>query len=277
MSNDDRTSNEAGVSTETAVSTEAGAGTATRTRDLRPQWLNVTGWTAGGQSVMALLVLLGAAVLLGVGLAVTAQFWTPQVSYARYGTQVMLWIAFAVAVSMVYTQLGVFLAHGATRRSVVRGQILAAPAAALAWGAADTLLLRAEATVYRLAGWAHHREPVADGVVQAGQWAEGWWRYLLIHSLTMLAAVLGGAVTGAAFYRFSGGRVVVAILLLPLTVALPVLGTTNLLGDHRFSFFDGSPVMPLGLGVLAVLALAAALGVVLWTLVRDVPVRSRPA
>lgn len=259
------------------ASDRARPGPGTRGRALPAAWLGVTRWTAAAHTYIAFFVLVGGAVLIGIGLLVTSRFWTPNVSFAQFAGQIMVWIPLAMAASMIYTQVGVFLAHGATRRAIVRGQLASAPLGALAWAVAGTLLLRLEATVYRLAGWTHLAGVGDDGVAEAGQWADGWWRYLLVRWLLILAAILGGAVTGAAFYRLTGGRAILAILLVPFTIVLPVLGVSTLLQEQNYGFLGRWFEVPQAVGWAGMVGVLVALAVGLWLLLRDVAVRPRAA
>ncbi|MGW5484962.1 hypothetical protein ACWEU6_02490 [Streptosporangium sandarakinum] len=224
-------------------------------------------------TVFALLlwgVLLVGVALVAAGVAV---FGTLAESAWEKGVQLARWYALFVGVALVREYLPMYLAHGVTRRqfgaqAAVTATLFAPFLAALV--AVGYLL---EAGVYGLAGLpqtldrAHlFAEPThvplvfAEYLIEIGAW------------------IVAGSFTGAAFYRWNGG----GLLALPVGVGLVVLAESAIGTELRLPFVSRlalgldvpqSPVVTAGLGLAAFL-----IGLALtWLVVRDVPLRNRPA
>ncbi|MGC5617456.1 hypothetical protein [Georgenia sp. Z1491] len=239
----------------------------------RPQWLVVTGWTATAHASIG-LISLGAGVLLSaLVLTVMSVWFSVDRSFVVTLSSIFIGIPFVVALSVARQHVAAFVPQGATRPAVVLGNLAAAPLAGLVWAGVGTALVAAEALVFRVAGWEHAFRD-ADG---AAPWERGWWFLALICLVNVFGTALSGSLVGVLFYRFHGGGVLVAILLL-VPCMVPVAATVALvsgydLGGPAFDAlltFDRSP--GLRAGVLAAVVAGSAVG--LGLLLRNVPVRS---
>src|SRR5690606_25082398 len=94
---------------------------------------------------------------------------TSILQFVRSGPAV--WMLFSVAIIVTAAYLPVHVANGMTRRSVIRGALLAAVLGALLFGVAMSLAMLAEGVVYDALGWVQGTVTDADGAI--GVWQVG--------------------------------------------------------------------------------------------------------
>lgn len=187
---------------------------------------------------------------------------TSILQFVRSGPAV--WMLFSVAIIVTASYLPVHVANGMTRRSVIRGALMAAVLGSLLFGVAMGLAMLAEGAVYDALGWAQDTVAGDDGA--AGVWQVGIVPMLLDYVLACLGGAVSGLLVGIVYYRAGGWW---GTLTLPLTV-LPALAVTFIAGGVQATL--GSLVLPAAVThvVPAVLILAAALAFGL--LARSVPI-----
>lgn len=187
---------------------------------------------------------------------------TSILQFVRSGPAV--WMLFSVAIIVTAAYLPVHVANGMTRRSVVRGALLAAVLGSLLFGVAMALMMLAEGAVYDAFGWA--QGTVADDEGSVGVWQVGIVPMLLDYVLSCLGGAVSGLLVGIVYYRAGGWW---GTLTLPLTV-LPALAVTFIPGGVQATL--GALVLPAAMThvVVGVLILAAALAFAL--LARSMPI-----
>ncbi|MGC5626730.1 hypothetical protein ACPYO6_00605 [Georgenia sp. Z1344] len=242
----------------------------------RPQWLSIAGWNTVAHGYVTLIALVIGIAAAAVTLTVLAVGWSVDRSWVASLSSLAFGVPFVVGLVLVRQHMVAFVPQGATRPSVVLGNLASAPVAGLVWSTGATLLMAAEALAFRVAGW-EHAFPESD-VPTA--WERGWWFFALVMAANSFGAVLSGQLVGALFYRLHGGAVVGAILL-TIPALLPVVGVAALVtgNDMQGEMFQRiSDVGPTPVTVPLVLLGAVVLTAVgLWLVLRDAPVRNRPA
>lgn len=221
--------------------------------------LVISAWFWG----MAILVVVVASVL-------TSRFTTVSWSYLGYGRQAVAWFAFSQAITLVAAGLRVHVGGGMTRRSFVRGALLAHLGLAAGHTAALVGLLQVERAVHAALGWPF--------VVRDGLDATGGRIGLLAadFGLSFLVAMLSGLLVGISYQRWAARW---ATLALPLTVGplVVMLGLAQS-GQVPPGVLDPTTVAPataaqvvaagaVGLGAALIAALA------FWALSRTAPIR----
>lgn len=208
-------------------------------------------WRAAGWFWAILVVLAVAATLLidRLGAIEASTLW-----YAR---QAGIWFPFSVLVGVALAYLPVHVAGGMTRRSYVRGSLLAAVGMAGSFALVATGLLALERLVFDSAGWAWR---LADGwsAADSGLWAVGLGLFV-----TYLVADLSGLLVGSVY---AVGGAWWGTLTLPLTAGpvllMMVLMSGSTAGLPIEDWFSGGPgTVPLPALLLAGVVLAAALSV----------------
>jgi hypothetical protein len=208
--------------------------------------------------------------LVGVGLFITAfaVFGTVSASFLDIGSQVLRWIVLGYGIHLTYGLLPVFLVHGETRREflaqvpvflVVTSTVLAALLCLAYWG---------ETALYDAAGWAQQvsEDRLYGSASEYGLVFLSYWGMFVVWSIV-------GAFIGAGFYRSD----VLGLGTLP--VALVLVGVAGFgIGFNQLPWVDVSFGVD-NVSVPATIALCAACAlaglVLVWTVVRDVPVRNR--
>ncbi|MEE6280336.1 hypothetical protein [Georgenia sp. MJ170] len=234
-------------------------------RSSRPQWARVM---KSHLQVYAFLwawmwavVLPAAAVIM----LIIDRVGTVEVSilqYVRNGPAI--WMLFSVAIIVTAGYLPVHVANGMTRRTAIRGALLAALLGSLLFGVAMSLAVLAEGAVYDVMGWSHDAASGAE--VTPGVWDQGAGHMLLDYTLACLGGAVAGLLVGMSYYRAGGWWGTMA---LPLTV-LPALAVTFLGGDTQATFGTWILTPAFGTAVTVVLILAAGLAFAL--LARNVPI-----
>jgi hypothetical protein len=199
-----------------------------------------------------------------------AIFGTISRSAWELAAQLPRWYVLFVGVALVWEFLPLYVAHGQTRRQF--GAQAAVTAVLFAPFMAGLLVLGylLEALVYRLANLpqvldrAHlFSEPTQVPLV--------FVEYLV----EFLAWIVAGAFIGAGFYRWRSS----GVFTIPVGIGLVVLGEAATGTELQLPFIDIGLNPPSSLGVTLGLGLATfLLGLALtWLIIRDVPLRNRPA
>lgn len=195
--------------------------------------------------------------------AATVAVWVAagrvDVSIAVHGRQALVWFLFSQAIQVAASYPRVHVAAGMTRRSLVRGTLLASGATGLAYALVLIGLVLVERWLHALAGWGSALREVQLAGERAPLWA------LPIDTVVLtLLAITTGLLVGITYQRW-GAR---ATLALPLTVgpllALLYLGIAPTgdvpgLGDVAPRALVG---LAGGVGALGVLVVAAAFAVI---------------
>ena len=180
------------------------------------------------------------------------------VSIAVHGRQALVWFLFSQAIQVAASYPRVHVAAGMTRRSLVRGTLLASGATGLAYALVLSGVVLVERWLHGLAGWGSALREVQ----LAGEHAPLWALPIDTVVLTLLA-ITTGLLVGITYQRWGAW----ATLTLPLTVgpllALLYLGIAPTgdvpgLGDVAPRALVG---LAGGVGALGVLVVAAAFAV----------------
>lgn len=229
----------------------------------RPQWARAAAthlqvylylWMVGW-AVVVVAVTVAIAVIAMVNGSVPLSI----AQFVRNGP--LVWFLFAIAIMVTTMYLAPHVANGMTRRSFIRGSLVAATGNGLLHGVTAAVVVLVEGAVFDRLGWAH---AAPEG--QPGLWERGAGILLLDHTLTALAGTVTGLLVGIAYYRLGGWW---ATLALPLTLSpILVLMLTTSWRDAPFAPWGLPPAT--AYAVTAVLTLAAALAFALLT--RRVPI-----
>lgn len=209
----------------------------------------------------------GAVVLCTVVLFTVSRFAEVSLSGMQFVHQAALWFQFATAINVVAVYLPVHIAAGTTRRSFLRGSLVAAGAIAVGYAVVLALLLVIEGQIYGALGWFHggNYDPSATVL------ATGVWPYLAGTILIFAAGTISGLLVGATYYRWGAIR---GTLCLPLMLAPLALVSTLALDPRNqwtpFGSLSGVSGWWQPLLGVALLALGA---VALYRLVARVPIR----
>jgi hypothetical protein len=217
---------------------------------------------------------IGVAVLCGVASVIT----TIGISAWEQAAQIPRWYAGGTGVYLTWFHLPLYVTHGYTRREFATQVpvVIAAFATVLAALMAVGYLI--ETFVYRAAGWTQGltRSHLFDSPDQVHLvFAEFW--------LVFLVWTVAGALLGAAFYRNNGlGMVLIPVALAMVGVIEYALGEG--IGPMPFGFLrlllqpleviDARSVA--GAAAITTGVLAVGLGLA-WAVIRDIPVRNKPA
>lgn len=178
--------------------------------------------------------------------------------------------------------LPLVIAHGHTRREFALQRVLLVPAYTLLFAILMAAGFVIEHVVYGAVGWPH--ELASDKVLFDAPLQVPW--IVLHYFLTLAAWVTAGGLLGAAFYR-SGW---LGVLSIPLASSM-VASVENLLDNERtfpafltivdFSMplrnLDVGPLASAMTGAAVYVSLLAAVLVLMWALMRDLPVRASNA
>lgn len=232
-----------------------------------PQWQQAARQVLVALAQRAAWFWAGASVLCAIVLLVVSRFAEVSLSGMQFAHQGALWFQFAMAISVVAVYLPVHVAAGTTRRSFLRGALIASFASAIGYAAAFTVLLLVERQIYGALGWYHGNNDVSSGTALVS----GAWFYLGGTMLIYLAGTISGLLVGAVYYRFGGIR---GTLALPLTLA-PVLLVSIFAPNSasQWSPLGGSANVSGWWQPLAAVVLVAAATVILHLLVRRIPIR----
>jgi hypothetical protein len=211
-----------------------------------------------------LLMVVSAAITLGIAT------WghIDQSIWHHVATQVPRWFALGLGVDAITTYLRLHLAHGHTRRDFLRQlwPYLVALAAALALMVAIGYLV--ERGAYALADWPHRL--AYSAIFHA---TTDFLGILGTFTLTLLLWTVIGALLGAAFTR----NVLLGLATIPIGLLI-ILPTESLVGTTGIPLVREATAdlrLPALTGVGLALAGAVLGCVVLWRIVRDIPLRAR--
>jgi hypothetical protein len=223
-----------------------------------------------------LWVLFTLAVALLVG--VVSAFTSIRISGWEQASQIPRWFAGGTGVYLTYFHLPLYVAYGYTRREFAAQApvVVAAISGLLALLMSSGYLL--EKVVYGVAGWSHTltRSHLFTAPDQ-------FWLVLAEFVLVFLVWTGAGAMLGAAFYRNAGlGMLLIPVAL--LMVGLIEYGLGDGIGPMPFGFLRGllrplAAIDATSVGAAFVIcATALAVGLALtWVVIRDMPLRTRPA
>lgn len=208
------------------------------------------------------------AVIIVCGVLFTiSRFTDVTLSGVQFVHQTALWFQFAMAISVVVVYLPVHVAAGTTRRSFIRGALIAAGTTAVGYTAVLILLLLVEGQIYGALGWSHG----GDDQPSATVFALGVWPYLGGTILIFAAGTISGLLVGAAYYRWGGwqGTLALPLALAPLLLVSVLVRTSvnqwSPLGSPTGAGSSWQPQLGVALLILAAMALQL--------LVRRVPIR----
>lgn len=235
-----------------------------RIRSTSPQWARTCTWYLRVYAFLGVwmwaIVLPAAAIVL----VVIDQVGTVNVSalqFVRNGPGI--WMLFSVAIIVTTGYLPFHVANGMTRRSAVRGALLAALLGALLFAVPMSLAVLAEGAVYAALGWPHEAISSAD---VTPVWDRGFGPMLLDYTLACLGGAASGLLVGTTYYRVGGWWGTLAV---PVTI-LPAIAVTFLGGDTQATIGSWVLTPPVATVVTVVLILAAGLAFAL--LARNVPI-----
>lgn len=213
---------------------------------------------------------------VAVVIGIVAFFGEIRTSGWEKATQLPRWYAGAVGVYMTALYLPVYIAHGRTRREFIRQAPAAIAAITTILAALMTLGFAIEYVAYRMAGWPQtlssthlFETPTQFGLV----FLEFW--------LAFVVWMVAGTFLGASFYRNPG----LGFLLLAAALALVSLIEGSLGGNATvsalpplLSFFDLIPQSgTVGRALVTAAGCSAAGWLITWLVVRDLPVKAKPA
>lgn len=206
-----------------------------------------------------------ALVVIAAILFTISRFIVPQMSAVQFAYHGALWYQFAMVIVVFIGYAGVHVANGMTRRSFLRGSLIAAGGTAMAYAAVITLLLLVEERIYRQLDWYHGLSNIDGEVLASGTWPYVWGALLIF-----LVGNLSGLLVAASYYRFGGWWGTVC---LPLTLA-PLLLISVFAMDHEVQWTPWdvtTDVLGAASPVLAVVVIAASV-YAFYRLVRRMPI-----
>ena len=228
-----------------------------------------------GAAVLWLLFAAGVAALVA-GVAI---FGTIAISGWEQASGVPRWYMGITGVYLTWSSLPLYVAHGHTRREFAVQAPVAIAATTTVVALLMTMGYAIETAVYRAAGWPQTltREHLFDTPDQLLLVFTEFW-------LVFAVWCLAGALLGAGFYRNQGS---LGLLMLPVALLM--------VGIIEYTVGDGIGSMPFGF-VQAVLQPLATLdpgsvatavaiwsgvmvtgGTLTWAVIRDMPLRNKPA
>lgn len=199
----------------------------TRAPSHSPQWQRTAGTLLRINLMRAAWFFALALVGITAILLTISRFAEPQMSAVQFAYHAMLWYQFAMMVTVFVGYATVHVAHGMTRRSFIRGSLLAAGGIALGYALVITLMLLVERWLYARLGWYHGLSNIDAEVLDRGLWPYAWGA-VLVFVVGNLSALL----VAAAYYRFGGWW---GTVLLPLTLA-PLLLVSVFAMDHEIQW-----------------------------------------
>lgn len=216
-------------------------------------------------------LLAGIAFALAMGIVLLVSIFAPiEVSGWDMATQLTRWYGGGLGVYLTAVYLPLYIAHGYTRRAFLQQLPVLIGSVSVLMAGLVTLGYGLEHLVYRLGGW--------DQGLTSDLLFSSATEFALIavsFGLVVLVYLVGGALAGAAFYRNGAlGAALVPLLLLVAAanevamrsdVPLPTMVVRlGLPGE------GGSVGLASGVGVGSVALMAVAL----WSVARDLPIRS---
>ncbi|WP_262852729.1 hypothetical protein [Mumia quercus] len=208
-----------------------------------------------------------AVVLISVGLTFVLDRWSEVDSSVADGILGSAPIFLGVmGIVVPLAMLPLHLAGGATRRSFVRGIVVAGVGLGLTFGLAGALGMLVESVVLDALGWSATAE--SSALYDSSGDFLGIW---LSWGLSSTAFFLGGTAIAVGYYRWGGVRG--TAFLVPV-VALVVGGETVLGGGVYSVAIDaavGDDVVPAVAAVLIALAAVATLAALVHRALRDIP------
>lgn len=195
---------------------------------------------------------LGVAVAIAVYATVAD---TVDTSVVQYAMQAAIWFPFSVFIGLTLAYLPVHVSSGLTRRTLVRGSLLAALGTTAVYGAGFAALLMLEKAVYSAFGWHWAIGGVAPGAAATAG-------YVGATTATFLVANVSGLLLGMVYLRCGGWW---GTLMLPVTAG-PVVVLTGLLAQQTGPWGSGTTGL-LRTSLLAVV-IAAVMAVVYDRLAR---------
>jgi hypothetical protein len=218
--------------------------------------------------LMLMWVVFAAAVLvltvaIAIGGTVSSSVWEPAVAILR-------WFALGYGAYLINRLLAVYIAHGRTRREVLRSIVVLVVVNAAVLAGLLTIGFALEGVLYRAMDWPHQVSArlLFTSPTQYPLIFVACWGMLLVWTTI-------GVLLAAGFYRSGGWELVVIALALGMVVV-----TGFAIGFSGLPFV-GELVDVAEVPLAATLALCAA-GLLpgaatVWALVRDVPIRNKTA
>jgi hypothetical protein len=212
--------------------------------------------------------------VLAIAITLVVSMFTPvRISAWDLATQFVRWYGGGLGVYVTAVYLPIYITHGYTRRAFLRQLPIFVGAAAALAAALVALGYAAERLIYRVAGWDQQltNDHLFSSPTDLGSVA-------LSFGLVILVYLVGGALAGAAFYR----NVLLGFGLIPLLAAVAATNEMVHRGIPVPAFLPTWVVEPIGASPFASafvqsVGVVAVMGVLLWWLVRDLPIRSKPA
>jgi hypothetical protein len=185
-------------------------------------------------------------------------------------TQVPRWLLFGLGIDVVSTYLRMQLAHGRTRREFL-GQAVAYTVITSGFAAVlITLGYLIEAALYAILDWPQTLR--RTGLFTA---EDQYPAILGTYWLVLLMWTVAGVLIGLGFFRSTG----IGFLTLPvgLAIVLPAIVATGnsglpIFGDELAALDFAGPAVLVGSAGAFVVAVALA-----WAMVRDIPMKTKPA
>ncbi len=229
----------------------------------RSQALRAFDWFFGVQLYLAAWFWAIALVCVTITLLLVHNLGEVQLSIFQFVQHGGLWFPFSIAIIAATAQLTLHVTSGMTRRSFIRGALLAAVATGILMGVTTSAGLVTEGWLYAANDWPHTVETEgAEPALRAG-----FWPMLLGLCLVYTSGTLSGLLVGVTYYRTGGWWGTIA---LPLSLS-PIL-LVNLVSASSWAPFGFTFDLSAPGATLAALAVLTAAAAAFHRLTRRVPI-----